>query len=196
MEALRAAGCSASDPLFGKALTFVYRCQNFAEDPDPVFDDGGFFFMDGDPWRNKAGVLGTDRTGRQRYASYASMTADGLRMLLACGVSSRDARVIAAWRWLEQNFSVSVHPGRFAPGRALLRASSYYYYCWSLARTLAACGAATETPGRMTALAEELLRRQQPNGSWVNPAVEVREEDPLVATPFAAEALARCRRSV
>ncbi len=196
LEALRAAGCSASDLLFGKALTFTCRCQNFADAPDPVFDDGGFFFMDGDPLRNKAGVLGTDRTGRQRYASYASMTADGLRALLACGMSHKDARVTAARQWLEQNFSVSVHPGRFAPGRALLRASIYYYYCWSFARTLAVSGDETGMPGRLAVLAEELLRRQQPDGSWVNTAAEVREDDPLVATPFAAEALAVCGRSV
>ena len=45
-------------------------------------------------------------------------------------------------------------------------------------------------------LAEELLRRQQTNGSWVNAAVEVREDDPLVATPLAVAALARCRRAL
>ena len=43
------------------------------------------------------------------------------------------------------------------------------------------------------ALAEELLRRQHSDGSWVNDAVEVREDDPLVATPLAAGALAVCR---
>jgi squalene-hopene/tetraprenyl-beta-curcumene cyclase len=196
LEALRAAGCSTRDPVFDKALTFVRRCQNYAVDPDPTFDDGGFFFMDNDSLRNKAGVAGTDRTGRTRYASYGSMTADGLRALLACGVPLTDARVTAARRWLEGRFSASVHPGRFAAGRALLQASIYYYYGWSLAGALAGCGAAALTPLRAAALAEELLRRQQADGSWVNHAVEVREDDPLVATPFAVGTLAECRRAV
>ena len=58
---------------------------------DPAFDDGGFFFVLGDPTRNKAGVAGTDRRGRERFASYGSTTADGLRALLACGLP-RDRR--------------------------------------------------------------------------------------------------------
>jgi len=40
-------------------------------------------------------------------------------------------------------------------------------------------------PVRSAALAKELLRRQGADGSWVNDAVEVRDDDPLVATPFA-----------
>jgi squalene-hopene/tetraprenyl-beta-curcumene cyclase len=196
LEALRAAGLPPTDPVFGKALMFVCRCQNYAEDPDPEFDDGGFFFMRDDPLRNKAGVVGTDRSGLVRFASYGSVTSDGLRALIACGVSLADPRVGAARLWLERNFSVSLHPGQFAPGRALLRASIYYYYCWSLIRALHACGAEALTPDRVGALAEELLHRQRPDGSWVNEAVEVREDDPLVATPFALGTLACCERAV
>ena len=46
------------------------------------------------------------------------------------------------------------------------------------------------------ALADALLRRQQPDGSWVNDAEQVREDDPLVATPLAMAALAVCRAGV
>jgi hypothetical protein len=190
VEALRAAGRPADDPAFGQALTFVCRCQNYADDPDPAFDDGGFFFMYDDPLRNKAGVAGTDRVGRLRFASYGSMTADGLRALLACGVPPDDARAVAARAWLGRHFAASAHPGRFAAGRAALRASVYYYYAWSLARALAACGPGGLTPACAAALAGELLRRQQADGSWANAAVEVREDDPLVATPFALATLA------
>jgi squalene-hopene/tetraprenyl-beta-curcumene cyclase len=193
LDALRAAGCFDDDPAFSRALRFVQRCQNYADEPDPAFDDGGFFFMYADPLRNKAGVSGTDRMGCQRYTSYGSMTADGLRALLACGLPLNDARVTAARRWLDRHFLVSDHPGRFAPGRAVLKASIYYYYCWSLARSLAACGAEEMTAERTSILAEELLRRQQSDGSWINGAVEVREDDPLVATSLAVGALAECR---
>jgi squalene-hopene/tetraprenyl-beta-curcumene cyclase len=194
VEALRAAGSPADDPPFGKALTFVRRCQNYADNPDPDFDDGGFFFMYGDPLRNKAGVAGIDRTGRERYTSYGSMTADGLRALLACGVPPHDGRVLAARRWLRDHFSAALHPGRFAAGRAAMQASIYYYWCWSLARALVTTGDLVEH--RAEALAEELLRRQRPDGAWVNTAFEVREDDPLVATPFAVGALTDARRTL
>ena len=50
-------------------------------------------------------------------------------------------------------------------------------------------------PGSWTeALAEELVRRQQPEGFWVNDAVEMREDDPILATSMAAGALAVCRQ--
>ncbi len=196
LDALRAGGIAADDPAFGKALRFVRRCQNYTDDsagPDPAFDDGGFFFMYGDPLRNKAGVAGTDRLGRERYASYGSMTADGLRALLACGLPHDDGRVTAARAWLERHFSTARHPGRFALDRVALRASIYYYYCWSLARALAACGVHAAPADWAEQLAEDLLQRQRPDGSWVNEFYEVREDDPLVATPLAAGALAVCR---
>jgi hypothetical protein len=43
-------------------------------------------------------------------------------------------------------------------------------------------------------LAEELLRRQRPNGTWVNRYTDAKEDDPLVATPWAAAALAIAKR--
>jgi hypothetical protein len=199
VEALRAAGCPADDPALARALVFVGRCQNHADEPDPAFDDGGFFFIYDDPVRNKAGVAGTDRAGRTRYASYGSATADGLRALVACGLPPGHGRVTAARRWLERHFATDRHPGAFAAGRRAIRDSVYYYFCNSLARALQACGAAeVATPagpvGWAEALAGELLRRQRPDGSWVNDAVEVREDDPLVATALAAGALALSAR--
>jgi hypothetical protein len=44
------------------------------------------------------------------------------------------------------------------------------------------------------ALAAALIERQKPDGSWINDAVDVREDDPLVATPLAMMALADCQR--
>ena len=124
-------------------MHFVCNCHNFADDPagrDPAFDDGGFFFVLGDPPRNKAGVAGTDRRGRERFASYGSTTADGLRGLLAGGVPLDHPRAEAARRWLEQNFSAASPPGTYARGREGMRSSVYYYYRWSLARALLAAG--------------------------------------------------------
>jgi hypothetical protein len=46
------------------------------------------------------------------------------------------------------------------------------------------------------ALADRLVQRQRPDGSWSNPLVPQREDDPLVATSLAALALASCRESL
>jgi squalene-hopene/tetraprenyl-beta-curcumene cyclase len=194
LEALRAAGHPGDDPAFRRALPFLCHCHNFAADPagrDSAFDDGGFFFVLGDPPRNKAGVAGADCRGRERFASYGSATADGLRALLACGLPRDGARVTAARHWLADHFSAAAHPGRFGPGRRALQASVYFYWCWSAAHALAAAGGG-DVPWA-EALAAELVRRQRPGGSWVNDAVEVREDDPIVATALAAGALSICR---
>jgi squalene-hopene/tetraprenyl-beta-curcumene cyclase len=200
LAALRAAGCPADDPAFQAALVFVKRCQNYADDPsqgDATFDDGGFFFIYDDVTRNKAGVAGKDKAGRVRFASYGSATADGLGCLVACGMAD-DARTTAARRWLETHFDVSTHPGKYAAERAAARDSVYYYYCRSLARALDGLGVKElDTPaGKVRwaeVLAEELLKRQREDGSWANEALAQKENDPLIATSEAVEALAVCR---
>ncbi len=199
--ALRIAGAGADDPAIRKALTFVERCQNLAADGgpgDPRFDDGGFVFSPTDPVRNKAGVAGEDRDGRERYHSYGSATADGLRALLRCGLAPDHPRVLAARRWLETHFSVTTNPGTFEPARAPERDATYYYYAWSVAYAFRAMGIAEiESDGRKVrwagALASELIRRQRADGTWSNRFTASKEDDPLIATPFAAGALANCR---
>jgi squalene-hopene/tetraprenyl-beta-curcumene cyclase len=201
LAALRAAGCPADDPAFRAALVFVKRCQNHADEParreDP-FDDGGFFFIYDDAGRNKAGVAGRDRTGRERFASYGSATADGLGCLVACGLARDDARTVATLRWLETHFDVTTHPGNYPEDREASREAVYYYYCRSLASALVGLGVMElDTPaGRVhwaDLLAEELLKRQREDSSWANDIFAQRENDPLVATSEAVEALATCR---
>jgi hypothetical protein len=191
----------AEAPAIRKALIFVERCQNVAGDgraADPRFDDGGFSFSMTDPVRNKAGVAGTDRHGRVRYHSYGSATADGLRALLRCGLAQDHPRVVAARRWLEAHFSASANPGTFEPAREGDRDATYFYYAWSVAHAFRALGIAEiESDGHPVAwaeaLANELIRRQRHDGTWSNRFTASKEDDPLVATPFAAGALAICR---
>jgi squalene-hopene/tetraprenyl-beta-curcumene cyclase len=201
LAALHEPNSPADAPALRAALVFVKRCQNYADDADrrdAAFDDGGFFFIYDDPVRNKAGVAGKDRFGRERFASYGSATADGVSCLLACGVSLDDPRVMAARRWLEAHFDVSTHPGKYAPDREASRDALYYYYCRSLAGALAALGIKEiDTPaGKVSwaaALADELMKRQREDGSWANELLAQRENDPLIATSHAVEALAICR---
>ena len=139
-----------------------------------------------------------DSAGRERYVSYGSTTADGLRALLACGLPLDHPRVAAAREWLQENYSADRHPGRYAKERESARPAVYYYYCCSVAQALKAAGV-KELPteaGKVRwaeVLAEALLQRQRKDGSWVNPAVAVREDDPVVATCLAVTALAACR---
>jgi hypothetical protein len=199
--ALRIAGVRSDDPAIRDALTFLQRCQNVAandDDRDPRFDDGGFFFSPTDAVRNKAGPAGTDRQGRLRFHSYGSATADGLRALLRCGLSASDRRVVAARRWLEENFSASSNPGVFESVREADRDATYYYYAWSVAHAFRALGidSIAQRGGRINwpeALTRELLRRQRPDGGWINRFTASKEDDPLVATSFAVGALGVCR---
>lgn len=164
IDGLRAAGLPAGDPVLHRALVFAITCQNHGDGP---FDDGGFFQMADDPARNKAGIAGIDRDGRTRYKSYASATADGLRALILCGESPRSPRVQAAKAWLE----------RF-PSKT--PADLKYYTARSLAKS-----------GQLSpALRSELVAGQAADGSFRNPAGEMREDCPLVATALMVEALA------
>jgi hypothetical protein len=196
--ALRHAEVPRGDPRYAEIRAFVARCQNFAASPadaDPGHDDGGFFFTPGDAARNKAGPAGRDRLGRERFHSYGSATADGIRALLRSGFPRDAARVAAARAWLESRFSASTNPGRFEPDREVLRDATYYYYAWSAAHAFVALGLGSGSPPAAWAaeLSEELMRRQLPDGSWRNRWSDAKEDDPLVATPLAAAALAICR---
>src|SRR5207302_11003769 len=118
--ALVTANVPRDDPAYAKALAFIRRCQNYSDDPtkaDPQFDDGGFFFIPNDAAKNKAGIAGTDRFGRVRYHSYGSMTSDGIRALIQCGLPRSDPRVLHAYLWLEENFRADHHPGTGARDR-------------------------------------------------------------------------------
>ncbi len=195
LDALRAAGVPADDPAFGKALAFLSRCQNFADDPrvaDRRFDDGGFFFIPGDPARNKPGPAGRDAHGRERFRSYGSTTADGYRALRLCGLPADHPRVRAALDWLFRQFDGTAHAGDYPPERTGDKDAVYFYYAWSLAQAL------SDLPPDLArkwavALTEEVIRRQQPDGGWRNPCKAVREDDPILATALATMTLARCR---
>jgi squalene-hopene/tetraprenyl-beta-curcumene cyclase len=192
----------ADHPSVENALVFIQRCQNFSDDAKPTaLDDGGFFFVHGDPVRNKAGVAGADGAGHTRYISYGSTTVDGVRGLLLCGLPRDHPRVKAASRWLAQHFDPEHHPGSYVAEREASRRALYFYYTASLARALCALGTEevktpTGTSKWAASLADALLKRQGKDGSWFNPAVDVREDDRLVATPLAVIALAACREAL
>lgn len=204
LAALRSARVAPDHPAYADALTFVKRCQNFSEDPasaDPAFDDGGFYFTPADEVQNKAGAAGRDKHGRLRFHSYGTMTADGLRALVRCGLPLDHPRVAAARRWLEKRFDAAHNPGTFAREREELRDCTYYYWAWAVSHAFQMCKLSViETDAGkvywVEALSREVLARQRPDGAWVNRCTDAKEDDPLVATPWAASALAICRAAL
>jgi hypothetical protein len=179
LDALGAAGAPASDPAFAGARVFVERCQNFdPQHPDDA--DGGFFFSTTEEDTNKAGQVGA------HFRSYGTTTADGILALLATGHAESDARVIAARRWLATRHRDMSVPGFV--GEAYQRWPRGLAFYYSAASTRAFQALKVDAG---SGVAEGLLRTQRSDGSWSNPENLVKEDDPLIATPFAIRALAR-----
>lgn len=179
LEGLAAAGVAAGDPVFEKAAVFVGRCQNFGA-TKASSGDGGFFFSTVVLDANKAG----DRGNSGGFNSYGTMTADGVLSWLAMGVGTGDARVRAGVEWLQRNHRADGAPGGFegVPLQVWTRGLRFYYAsAYADVRARLGAGAGFDL-GRLAA-------DQRPDGSWANPEPLVKEDDPLIATPFALRAL-------
>jgi hypothetical protein len=170
IEALRAAGVAASDPALVCARVFIERCQN---------PDGGFFFTTTEFDTNKAGHDG------KQFRSYGTATADGILALLAAGVERHDPRVEAAERWLAGHHRDMDAPGFTGEAYDRWPRGLAFYYA---ATATQAFRSLAKDPG--AGVREALRRAQRRDGSWSNAENLVKEDDPLIATPFAVRALA------
>jgi squalene-hopene/tetraprenyl-beta-curcumene cyclase len=198
LDALKAAGVDDA-AVYMRAETFLLRCQN---------GDGGFHFIYDDPTRNKAGMASAEPL---EFHSYGSTTADGLRGLsitepirdqvsdravgredFANGKPSPQAKAAA---WLQKNFRADTHPGVYVKAHEPNREAVYYYYAASVSRAFRDLKLTPDDGSDWAGeLAAQLAKRQKEDGSWVNPAELVRENDPIVATANAVSALAKCRK--
>ena len=170
-----------SDPAFECAHVFIKRCQNF--DPQrPADTDGGFFFATTEVETNKAGRDGA------RFRSYGTTTADGILALLALGYQPRDVRLRAAERWLTTHHRDMAVPGFVGEVYQRWPRGLAFYYASASMQAFRASGLPTTT-----LVAENLKKAQRADGSWTNPENLVKEDDPLIATPFAIRALVASR---
>jgi len=177
LDALRAAGVVDSDPAFASARVFVERCQNF--DPQlPEDADGGFFFSTTEADTNKAGRDGN------HFRSYGSTTADGILALLATGHPPTHPRILAAQAWLRAHHRDMEVPGFVGESYQRWPRGLAFYYSSASTKAFQALKA---DAGR--GVPEGLRRTQRADGSWANPENLVKEDDPLIATPFAVRAL-------
>lgn len=191
IDTLKELGASADDPAIQKALVFVSRCQNLkTEHNDTEFadknPDGGFYYTIAAGGSSQAGA---EPDGGLR--SYGSMTYAGLKSMIYAGVNAQDERVQAALEWVTKHYTLGENPG--------MADSGLYYYYHTFAKSLDAVGKPEliDDEGQAhdwkTELVDELAKRQQPDGSWVNSQPRWLENDPNLVTGYVLLALSYCR---
>lgn len=188
LESLRDTGLPADDPALKKALVFVSRCQNLKSE----FND--------QPWADKindGGFIYTAANGGQSFAdegglrSYASMTYAGLKSMIYAGLTEDDPRVKAAVTYIAAHYTLDENPG--------LGQKGLYYYYHTFAKALSMLNKAEITDAKGVKhnwrddVTQALAKRQNPDGSWVNPADRFMEGDASLVTAYSLLALAYAR---
>ena len=123
---------------------------------------------------NKAGQDG------ERFRSYGTATADGLLGLLATGVAASDSRISRAANWMQEHASATGAPGFSDQAHARWTVGLRFYYAGASADARKRLGLP-----RDAALIADLMKSQRKDGLWANTEPLVKEDDPLIATPFA-----------
>jgi squalene-hopene/tetraprenyl-beta-curcumene cyclase len=191
MEALRDSGLPPNDPALQKALVFVSRCQNlkseFNDQPwAGKVNDGGFIYT-----AAGGGVSMAPPAPDGALRSYASMTYAGLRSMIYAGLTPDDPRVRAALTYIQGHYTLDENPGMGQTG--------LYYYYQTFAKALKLVGqpVLVDTKGNRhdwrADLIAALAKRQNADGSWVNPADRFMEGDPNLVTAFGLLALGYAR---
>ncbi|OHB72749.1 MAG: hypothetical protein A2V70_17265 [Planctomycetes bacterium RBG_13_63_9] len=194
IDALRAAGNGPDDEAVKKALIFVSRCQNLESEYNTTpfaakNPDDGFYYTAAAGGSSQAG-----NTPNGGLRSYGSMTYAGLKSMIYAGVGPDDPRVKAALRWIRKNYRLDRNPGMGDAG--------LYYYYHTFAKALDATGleGIEDADGVKhdwrRDLREELIRRQRPDGSWLNDNSRWLEAEPSLVTGYALLALSYCRPAV
>jgi len=169
LQALRSCAVG-DDAVWDEGRRFVLGCRT---------PDGAFRYSPADPSLNK---------GRDVTAGYGTPTADGILALLATG-GAKDA-VERGLGWLAAAFRPDENPG-IGEGSMRAYADAMRFYWRSVAS--AAFRAGRNGPsGWEQAIRTDLAAEQAPDGSWRNDRAEQKEDDPIVATSLALQALAAC----
>jgi squalene-hopene/tetraprenyl-beta-curcumene cyclase len=143
-------------------------------------DAGGFVYNREIPRAKKEGDA-------PQLKAYGSMTYAGLLAMLHCDLSRDDPRVRSVYQYIGKHWTLDENPGQGNQG--------LYFYYDILARALDAAAIQTLELADGTkvdwkeALAKELIRRQQADGSWVNDNNRFWEADPALSTSYALIAL-------
>ncbi len=206
-----------ADEAMQKALVFLQRTQNLkshndwsGQVPDPdaegalrntcAGDDGGAAYYPG----NSSAGYDVTPDGKAVPRSYGSMTYALLKAYTLAGVEAGDARVRAAVKWIQDNWTLTVNPGSDPSLPEKAKYQGLYYYYMVLAQALNAAGVQRlEVPGadgktRQVDWRKELRAHlesvQQPDGTWLN-AKNGRwmEDSAFLCTCYAMTALELCQ---
>jgi ABC-type transport system substrate-binding protein len=105
--------------------------------------------------------------------------------------TSMIVKIKAAAKWISKNYDVKTNP--------MMGDNGLYYYYHTFAKALDAMKVdQIETPDGVKhdwrrELREEILRRQKPDGSWVNDNKRWLESEPALVTGYALLALSYCK---
>ncbi len=203
VEALNRLGLPPDSPVWERARTFISRCQNRSESNDSttfhVLDDGGFIY---DPGHDTNKSTAYEVQGKQAFPSYASMTYAGLKSLLHAQVTRDDGRVRAAVEWIRANYTLEENFGLGTRERPEDGKQGLFYYYYTFAKALEAWGEPELTDARgvrhrwAAELSEALSAHQREDGSWRNDNKRWWEDDPVLVTSYAANALSVCARNL
>ena len=178
-------------------LQFATRCQNLPGTNKGYWvsphknDRGGFVYH---PERAMAGER-VMPDGNRYLRSYGSITYAGLLSLIYADVDRDDPRVVAAYDWIRQHYTLDENPGMGQQG--------LYYGYHTMAKALAAYGDnLLKLPdGRVVDWRSDLvnklvsLQRIDPKtglGYWVNDNGRFWENDPVLTTSYATLTLEIC----
>jgi len=193
VEAMHQAGVPKDHPLWEKVVVFVSRTQDRSESNEGVFvgtDSGGMIYSPHAGGESKAGTVSLP-DGRKGLKAYGSMTYAGFKSFIYANLDRDDPRVQAALDWIRRHWTFEENPD--------LGQQGLYYYYQTAAKALSAWGEETLTDARRrkhdwkAELTEAILRRQRPDGSWINEADRWFEGYGPVPTSYALVALANCR---
>ena len=191
LDALKALGAGKDDEAVKKALVFVSRSQNLESQYNTMpyaaagDKDGGFIYNFQQNDKMPAGKA------NEPLKSYGSMTYTGFKSLIYAGLTPDDPRMKAATEWLQKNYSVTENPGQGLGGL-------YYYYC-VMSKALALYGDTfTDAEGKVhnwrNEIMAELIKNQQPDGSWVNSNNRWQENNAMLVTGYALIIFGNCRK--
>jgi len=152
-----------------EARGFVAGCQSA---------DGGFVYSPVQPGLNKgAGGPG---------AGYGSAICEGILAVIALGATAEDPVIVQALEMLRRIHRLDANPGlEGGPMHAFGPAMTFSYRAGA-ARVFRLLGGPDGWAGALT---QSLLDEQRDDGSWANRSHLQKEDDPLIATAFALEAL-------
>jgi squalene-hopene/tetraprenyl-beta-curcumene cyclase len=171
-----------------KTLAYITQMQNASDAGDA--EQGGFFYGPG-----KSGAGKTENAkGEVVFRSYGSMTYAGLLALIYTDVPRDDPRVKSAFAWSLDHWTLDENPG--------LGVQGMYFFYNVLAKALDTYGVNPLTPSEgepinwKAALAEKLLTLQTRDADsghayWVNANGRYWENDPVLVTSYAIQALQR-----